>query len=326
VSGGKSRPREGMRLPTAEESYHLQSSAVPERIRTELESLQKKRRRRRVLEVRLDPGLGAPCWEAMIAGGTQPVSARLEPAGPRGLRVVRTLASRRARPVKEWRDLDSAISLVADLRQDEMATQGWQRLIRIRRYSHRILRGEEAFGGDQSGDEIDIVHIVATPIDTASGPRLDLGRLTGARSVSKQSGSPRGELMQPADVLSRFPDVVFCVLQATPQEHTDRTYAERRQAASLRSMAEEIFSLGLTAVVTIPPLPSSVAAVVLDGLAEAVTSRPGRLVAALTAAIEQAREKMAAMPAVGNEPAFDFAVYAAEVPAAVTSTPGGSGS
>jgi hypothetical protein len=314
-----------MRLPTTEASYHRQSSGVPDSIRTELASLQKKRRRRRVLEVRLEQGLGAPCWEAMIAGGTQRVGAEMDRAGPARLRVVRTVASRRARPVKEWRDLDSAISLVADLRQDAMVTQGWQRLIQFQRYSHRILRGEETFGGDQSGDEIDILHVVATPIETASGPRLDLGRLTGARSASKQSGPPRGELMQPADVVSRFPDVVFCVLQATPQEHTYRTEAERQQAGSLRLMAEEIFSLGLTAVVTIPPLPSSVAAVVLDGLAEVVTSRPRRLVAALTAAIEQAQEKMAAMPEIGNEPAFDLAVYAAELPAAMTRTPGGSG-
>lgn len=318
-SRGQPTRREIIALPAADAPYQQLRSELPDSIRTGIgEILEARRDSRRLLDVRLDQGFGAPCWEAMLAAAGDPDQARAS-----SLRIVRTVATRRTRPVKAFREIKTAVSLVADLRQDEMATQGWRCLIEKRRYSHQIRRPDEVYGDDNSGEEIDILHVVAAPIDTASGPRLDLGRITGAQLSSKQSGRPRGELMQPADVTRRFPDLVLCVLQATPQERTHRTEAERRQAASLRLMAEEIFSLGVTAVVSLPPLPSSAAAVVLDTLAEAVGKRPARPVATLTKAIRKAREKMAATAGLTDEAAFDICLYATEVQAGQASTPEG---
>jgi hypothetical protein len=318
-SRGQPTRREIIALPAADVPYQQLRSELPDSIRTGIgKILEARRDSQRMLDVRLDQGFGAPCWEAMLTAAGDPDQARAS-----SLRIVRTVGTRRTRPVKAFREIETAVSLVADLRQDEMATQGWRRLIEKRRYSHQIRRPDEVYGDDNSGEEIDVLHVVAAPIDTASGPRLDLGRITGAQLSSRQSGRPRGELMQPADVTRRFPDLVLCVLQATPQERTHRTEAERRQAASLRLMAEEIFSMGVTAVVSIPPLPSSVAAVVLDTLAEAVGKRPARPVAALTKAIKKAREKMPATAGLTDEAAFDICLYATEVQVRPASTPGG---
>jgi hypothetical protein len=268
---------------------------------------EQKKRGQRILEMRLDQGLSAPCWEAMLAVGPQPDQADASP-----FRVVRTVQNRRARPLKAWHDAWSAVSLVADARQDGMATQGWERLSRKRRYQYRIFRPDQADQASESLDQIDIVHIVATPIETSSGPRLELGQPTGAK-LSTPSGSPRGQLIRAADIVSQFPDLVFCVLQATPAEHTNRTAAERQQAASLRLVAEEIFCLGVTAVVTVPPLPAASAARVLTELAGAVVSRPTRPVAALTKAVRNAQEKLADPESTPDrEAAFDLCLYAAE--------------
>jgi hypothetical protein len=305
---GHSTIREYLRPPSVDSSYEDLSTRLPEVVAARLEKISGRRRdTRRVVEIRLDQGLGAPCWEAML-----PVNPGAEHGHSIPLRVVRTVLSRRTRPTKSWRDIRSALSLLADLRQDEMATQGWRRFFEKRQYSHEIRRPDEVYSHDNVGEEIDVLHIVATPIETASGPRLDLGRTTGARLGSKQSGQPRGELMQPADVVRLFPDLVCCVLQATPQERTHRTEAERRQAATLRLMAEEIFSLGVTAVVTIPTLPASVAADLLGTLAEAVSGRSSRPVLALTGAISHAREKMASSPGLTAEAGFDICLYATE--------------
>jgi hypothetical protein len=288
--------------------YDQLRASVPPSVHAALTALaERKKRGQCILELQLDQGLSGPCWEAMLSVGSPPDQAHISP-----LRIVRTVQNRRVRPAKTWYQVRSAVSLVADLRQDDMATQGWERLSKKRRYQHRIFRPDQADQATRSLDEIEIVHIVATPIETSSGPRLELGQLTGAK-LTTPSGSPRGELIRAADIVNQFPDLVFCVLQATPSEHTNRTDAERQQAASLRLIAEEIFCLGVTAVVTIPPLPATGATLVLDVLAEAVVMRQERPAATLTAAIRKAQQMLTGLkPAPDPEAAFDLCLYAAE--------------
>lgn len=310
-SSGQRVFRESLVSPADSRPYDQLRNSLPATAHTALTTLaEQKKRGQRILEVRLDQGLSAPCWEAMLAVEPHPDQAYTSP-----LRIVRTVQNRRARPAKAWYHVQSAVSLVADLRQDDMATQGWERLSKKRRYQHRIFRPDQASQASASPDEIDILHVVATPIETSSGPRLELGQLTGAK-LTTPSGSPRGELMRAADIVSQFPDLVFCVLQATPSEQTNRTDAERQQAASLRQVAEEIFCLGVTAVVTIPPLPATAAARVLDELAGAVATQTERPVAKLTKAIRKAQEILAG-PESGADPeaAFDLCLYATERPA-----------
>lgn len=303
--------RESLLMPDGSGPYQQLRARIPASVHAALATVagQPARNSQRILEVRLDQGLSAPCWEAMLAVGPHPDQASTSP-----LRIVRTVQNRRARPVKDWRDVRSAVSLVADIRQDDMATVGWQRLTGKRRYQHLILRSDQFGGSGDSPDEVDILHLVATPIETSSGPRLELGQSTGAQ-LTAPSRSPRGQLLRAADVASRFPDLVFCVLQATPQEHSNRTDAERQQAASLRLVAEEVFCLGVTAVVTIPPLPAELGAMVLDTLSEAVASRPRQPAAALTEVIRNAQKKLAdPKSGADHEAAFDLCLYATEGP------------
>ena len=294
-SDGRSLASAHIKTPNVEESYR---GLMPASLVGELARFQDRRRRLNIIELQLEPGFAAPCWEAMIA------------RSGRGLRVVRTLTSRRLRPVKAWRDLRSAVSVVADQRQDTSASLAWRRLSGRRRYRHEVWHPEDVFASDRSAEEIDIVHLVATPINTASGPRLDLSRVTGDQHRSRRGGAARGELMQAANVISRFPDVVCCVLQATPQEHTLRTDAEREQAATLRVIAEEIFSRGIPAVITIPVLPSETAADVLDEVSEAVVSRSARMIPALTKAVYNAQQQVAKVADISPEVAMDICVYA----------------
>lgn len=310
-SSGQRVFRESLDSSAVSRPYDQLRNSLPATAHAALTILAEQNKRgQRILEVRLDQGLSAPCWEAMLAVEPHPDQAYTSP-----LRIVRTVQNRRARPVKDWYNVRSAVSLVADLRQDDMATQGWERLSKKRRYQHRIFRPDQADQATRSLDEIEIVHIVATPIETSSGPRLELGHLTGAR-LTAPSGSPRGELMRAADIVSQFPDLVFCVLQATPPEHTNRTGAERQQAASLRQVAEEIFCLGVTAVVTIPPLPATAAARVLDELARAVATQPARPVSKLAKAIRKAQAILAGPESASDpEAAFDLCLYATDGPA-----------
>ncbi len=296
-----------IRVPDLEHSFVLGRRTLPESFGTELARLDQVRDRHHILGVQIPRQLAAICWEAVFASKPD---APLGELGP--LRIVRTLPERRTRPVRSWRAMRSAVSIVADLNQAEMAASGWAPLIDSRRYEYGSGRPDELSGSRFAG--LDIVHIVATPIETASGLRLDLGRTAGQ---SPRPDAPRGELMQPFDMLARFPDVAFCVLQATPTVQALRSEAERQQAAGLREFAAEIFSLGVPVVVTIPPLSSSMAVVVLGLLSEAVKSRPRRFVAALTEALRQAADRLASTPGLSPECAFDLCLYADQGQAAI---------
>lgn len=280
-------------VPAPDGPYDQLASVLPEVLAAELRRLGAAADRYHLLAVQLPPRLAGVCWEALF--------------GP-PLRIVRTVPSRRARPTTSWRELRSAISIVTDTAQHATAARGWQPLTRYRRYQYTSRRSSQVYNDAIPGEEIDIVHIVATPIDTASGPRLVLGRVAGDQL--RRSGGGRGELMQAADVLARFPDVAFCVLQATPQEHLSRTEFERQQAAMLRLIAAELFSLGVPVVVTIPPLPSSATGVVLRALSEAVASRPRRFVGALSSALKQAAAELTRTPGLSAECALDLCLYA----------------
>jgi hypothetical protein len=306
-TAGRMLAKGSVRPPDLNWPYGLLHTALPDALTTELSKLRSESGgKRRVVEVRLEQGLGAPCWEAMLTS-----TSIDEPADRSPLRVVRTLVGSHARPLVAWRDIKESLSVLSDLRQDEMATQGWRRLILSERYRHRIARFGDILSMGTAAGEVHLLHLVATPIDTASGPRLEFDRETGPQQRSRQSGPPRGRLLKAADVVDLFPGVVFCILQGTPQEHTIRSDAERRQGAVLRLMAESVFFHGVGAVVTIPTMPSSVAADVLDALVEAVSSRPRHPVEALVDAVRKAESRMVG-PAATDESAFDLCLYATE--------------
>lgn len=276
-------------LPPLDSPYELLPETRPAALTAELDRLGQLRDRSHLLQLQLPLEITGVCWEALF---TPP------------LRIVRTLPDRRTRPSKPWRALKVAVSVTADTHQHAMAMNGWRQLNARRRFTHVANWAAAVYDRQHHG--VDIVHIVATPIETASGLRLDLSRTAKPQVTS----SPRGELMQPSDVIAQFPDVAFCVLQATPEERAVRTEAQRQQAAGLRQFAAEIFSLGVPVVVTIPPLPSTVASAVLSELSKAVTSRPRRFVAALTDALGRAAERLAQAPDLSPECALDLCLYA----------------
>ena len=74
----------------------------------------------------------------------------------------------------------------------------------------------------------------------------------------------RGELLGSEELLSLFPEVTLCILQASPTLVDNRTSADREQAGKLRQLGAELFKLGVPFVLTVPPLPMAIGAAVID--------------------------------------------------------------
>jgi hypothetical protein len=299
-----------VKLPETSRPYDELASLVPDDLAAGIGRLRAAAgHTQRVIQLQLQPGLGAPCWEALLANGPAGEQAHVSP-----LRIVRTVQRRTARPTVSWPSIVNVLSVVSDLHQDDMATQGWREPALAHRCSHRILRDSRIFETDFKADDVQVLHLVAAPVDTAAGHRLELGYRAGAPEFERGFGRLSGRLLKPSDLLDLFPQMAVCVLQATPHEGINRTDADRRQAGLLRLMAEEIFCRGVMAVITIPPLPSPVATELLRTIADAIFSRPRRPIAILADAVRRAVATTESRLGVdaASERVFDLCLYATE--------------
>jgi hypothetical protein len=158
---------------------------------------------------------------------------------------------------------------------------------------------------------VSVLHLVANPVETSYGLRLEGSTL---------QGSVRGAdlLRVEEELLPLFPELVLCILQVPPQETLFyRTTTDRAQIGNLRGLAAAIFQSGVPVVITIPPLPSALGAVVLDHLAGALQQENWK--EALFEAIHSARlsllgasELQAPDPDLAQEEALDICLYASE--------------
>jgi hypothetical protein len=113
------------------------------------------------------------------------------------------------------------------------------------------VRMEELHKGWLKGE---VLHLVASPVRTAYGPRLEVGR--EAVQQQQQPAEERGELVAAEDVVAGVKGLRACVLQGPEVAVFSRGGNERMQAAEARAFAAGLVGTGqLTAVLVVPPLP-----------------------------------------------------------------------
>lgn len=291
--------------------YRQAAEEMPEHLSNELQRLLELLRSRfAVVELRVDQPLGWVCWEGILSLVLKDITT------PRDVpfRFRRTVPGARTRQPIRWDAISHVLSLIGNLTQEEMARQGWERLIPDKRFSYDSVYAEEILFGRPVEVTPHVLHLVGTPVETASGVRLEVSE--GRDYAQKPSSVSRGELLRAEELAKQFPELALCVLQATPIETEERTDADREQAAYLRLFAAELFVLGVPAVVTIPPLPPSVAAAVLGHLAAALQDRDQQGITALLKAIAAAQTDIINLSEADAEAkleaALDLCLYAAD--------------
>lgn len=220
------------------------------------------------LELCIDPSLTAICWEAFVAlAGDDPdvVSQRDLP-----WRFSRTLLGVTARPLTPPRSATPHVyTFSSDYAQGETARTAWETPVKRGLIEHsigRLLVGRET----ADGVLVDVLHVVATPVETSAGVRL---QVTGGQASSppRRSGDPaagRGEMMTATDVIRIAPAMVLCILQAPPRSGHPRNNSDRDEASALRIAAADLHAAGVAAVLTVPSLPGSTAVAALAAFAK----------------------------------------------------------
>jgi hypothetical protein len=288
----------------------LAKHALPTSVKKTLAPL---RRHKADLELRLDPTLSGVCWEALLALMIDGVS----PVDRSPVRYRRTVAGARSRPADGWNSeaLTHIWSIVGDLSQEGVATQGWNAVNKDPRFVYAPRRPSDILyeASNSSAKQPQVLHLVGTPLSTASGVRLQVGE--SGVATKQSSRDMQGELLTSDDLNSRFPRLMLCIVQAPALDGgiDERTEIDRREASDLRTFAGELFSVGIPAVVAIPALPTEAAIEVLSILAETLYAHQGDI-DALGPAVERARlvisQLQARYPYDVLETAFDLCFYA----------------
>jgi hypothetical protein len=292
--------------------YRQAARALPPglKLRRELRHLEDMlRSRSAVVELRIDQPLNWVCWEGIISLARKEITSPLDIP----FRFHRTVPGARTRQPTRWGAISHVLSLIGNLTQEEMTQQGWKQLIQDQHFNYNSLYAEEFLFGRPVEPTPHVLHLVGTPMETASGVRLHVSG--GEYYAQKSSSVGRGELLRVEDLAKRFPELALCVLQATPIETGERTDADREQAAYLRLFAADLFVQGVPAIVTIPPLPPSAGAAVLNQIAAALRGRQQgtrALLKAIATAQDAIMDLSEADPEAKLEAALDLCLYAAD--------------
>lgn len=262
------------------------------------------------IALRLDPIVSGICWEGLFVLASPLVNVDGEFPWEQ-LQLYRLIPKSRTTPAIFHKGISGIVSWIDNTSQEDMARSGWKLLAQDNKIPHFIMYSWEIRESSKSfAAPISVLHLVGNPVETSYG----------VRHQSSSYGSVRGaDLLRVEEELpALFPDMVLCILQAPTQEmFFYRTTTDRAQIGNLRSLAAAIFQTGVPVVVTIPPLPSALGAVVLDHFAEALHRENWK--EALFGAIHSARlsllgapELQASGPDLAQELALDICLYASE--------------
>jgi hypothetical protein len=203
------------------------------------------------------------------------------------------------------------LSWTSDLAQEVAARLGWAAVIGDTRFTYWVSRSGQLLSGEAPPD---VLHLVGTPFETASGVRLPLS--VGGSSTELRAPSHRGDRVRAEDIAALFAEVSVCVLQATPTETEMRTDTDREQAAYLRLFSADLFALGFPVVIAIPPLPASLSTAVMTRIARAVTAWDRQGSGGLLTAIAAARSDVMNLSSINAEAkleaAADICLFAAD--------------
>jgi tetratricopeptide (TPR) repeat protein len=244
--------------------YRAAAAALPGPVTADLATLRRRLRRRGLaVAVQVDPALRRQPWEALLALAA-PASAPLPQVAQ--LRFWRAGPPPAQRHRSGW--LPPKVVCLADRRWVGLVERSWPELA-CTVPDLADTEGSGALGIDEDGAAV--LHVIGTPLDTSSGPRIRIGGFTAdVGQRSEQAVRAAATLLK----LERLPLDRFrlVVLQEEPEGAATRLDSERERTANLRALAGDAFAAGAPAVVMLPALPPEVAAGALRILA---FTRPG---------------------------------------------------
>ncbi len=184
---------------------------------------------------------------------------------------------------------------------DRISAQVWETALKGRLIHD--LEEPIATGTLRRDDSIEILHILGKPIEVNGTLCLQMQRYDSSMATALYTRS----------ILSQAPQTRLCIVQDFPGEPSMRTTSDRYAANVARLFGWQMHSVGIAAVIMIPPLPEALSRTVLAKIAGAVGrfSRRGRHF--LFAAVEASRRTISKEgkpdPESASEIACDLVLY-----------------
>ena len=86
-------------------------------------------------------------------------------------------------------------------------------------------------------DDVGILHIRGTAVETSAGLRLELGVRGLEETVQSAAES---YVLRPSEILERYPELRLCIVQAPPHLGEPRVDGDRREAGRMRRIGSSI--------------------------------------------------------------------------------------
>lgn len=301
------------------EKYRQAARRLPRRLRLSFRILRWSLRwfrfyRRATVDLLVGRQPAWQCWEAMVAFN----AGHVFDVSDLRLRFRRSVPGARRTVVARLDMITEILCWTAAATGNEIARRGWASLAQDDRFT--VVTSEFApwqVRSEQVGPAAQVLHVIGSAVETASAIRLEVIQpdASGIRPAEapEPGDSIRGELLSSEEVLSLFPQVTLCILQAPPTVVDSRTSADRDQAGKLRQLGAELFKLGVPFVLTVPPLPMAIGAAVIDEMAAVLREGHQRtidLLDAVSAGQADLSDWSEADPETRLEAAFDICLYA----------------
>jgi hypothetical protein len=302
------------------EKYRQAARRLPRRLRTSLRITRWSLRwfrlyRRTALDLLVARQQAWQCWEAVVALN----AGHVRDVSDLRLRFRRSVPGARRTVVARLDAITEIRCWTIAPAGGEIARRGWSSLIQDARFT--VVSSQSVpwqVPPEQTAPAAQVLHVIGSAVETASAIRLEAAPPPDSSgSWSAESREPgehvRGELVSSEELVSLFPGITLCILQAPPTTVDSRTSADRDQAGKLRQLAAELFKLGVPYVLTMPPLPMAIGAAVIDEMA-AVLRKGHRQTVDLLDAIAAAQADLSdwseADAETRLEAAFDICLYA----------------
>ncbi len=295
---------------------------VPEAIQEALRADQEQLRKQFCdLALVLEKGLAPFGWEGLLTTTLANVKRPLDVP----FRFYRYVPG--GRPTSRETLAISITSLTSDFTMQSLAQEVWQAALDAGlQFSMSSLDEPLLETVATPTSPVSVLHLLAAPTHTPSGPRWKMGGEAPMMQQSKVAGPARRQrLLAVEELLERFSGVRLVIMQAPPWGQLGvRTESEYEEAALLRELGAQIALQAAAFVAIIPPLPADVATVAAQPLVNALIrlQRAGGLgveptQAELLAALREAQQ-VTALPfeplveeaaSAGLEAAWDFCLY-----------------
>jgi hypothetical protein len=192
------------------------------------------------------------------------------------------------------------LSVATGLRDADVARRAWSVLENRPGFSVTSLTAPQFLTQSQVPA---ILHMTATPVETASGLVLEVKAMGEAEaSIAKVRQQVRSEsweggtryLLSTENLIGFSSPPRLCVIQLPPGLSTRRTPADRRNAALLRRFGSELYYNGVAAVVLLPKLTEDFMIFAIGQLAKVIAERPRNATRRLAKAIHRMQERLEA--------------------------------